>query len=282
MKYDYFMMAGLPRSGSTLLRSILNQNPTIYSGPISPSVELLYYTDKYFQESEMLLASPQPESCYNILSNMMDLFYEPILKKEGKSKVIEFNRAIPNNIERFRTYIKEDVRIVCPVRSIPEILASFISLIHRNSDKISFVDQYLIDKGIEVNDDNRCDYLMSDYGIVGQALFALAQSFRRNEQNLLKIVEYDDLVANTQQVMKEIYDFWGLEKYQHSYENLENKYPENDLFQYNLEGMHTVGKTIKKTCKKPEEVLSMSIIEKYSGMEYWRENCTNDYYLTIS
>jgi hypothetical protein len=275
-------MAGLPRSGSTLLRSILNQNPEIYSGPISPSVELLYYTDKYFQESEMLLASPQPESCYNILSNMMDLFYEPILKKEGKSKVIEFNRAIPNNIERFRTYIKEDVRIVCPVRSIPEILASFISLIHRNSDKISFVDQYLIDKGIEVNDDNRCDYLMSDYGIVGQALFALAQSFRRNEQNLLKIVEYDDLVANTQQVMKEIYDFWGLENWEHSYENLENKYPENDLFQYNLEGMHTVGRTIKKTCKKPEEVLSMSIIEKYSGMEYWRENCTNDYYLTIS
>ena len=282
MKYEKFLMAGLPRSGSTLLRSILNQNPTIYSGPISPSVELLYYTDKYFQESEMLLASPQPESCYNILSNMMDLFYEPILKKEGKSKVIEFNRAIPNNIERFRTYIKEDVRIVCPVRSIPEILASFISLIHRNSDKISFVDQYLIDKGIEVNDDNRCDYLMSDYGIVGQALFALAQSFRRNEQNLLKIVEYDDLVANTQQVMKEIYDFWGLENWEHSYENLENKYPENDLFQYNLEGMHTVGRTIKKTCKKPEEVLSMSIIEKYSGMEYWRENCTNDYYLTIS
>ena len=282
MKYDYFMMAGLPRSGSTLLRSILNQNPTIYSGPISPSVELLYYTDKYFQESEMLLASPQPESCYNILSNIMDLFYEPILKKEGKSKVIEFNRAIPNNIERFRTYIKEDVRIVCPVRSIPEILASFISLIHRNSDKISFVDQYLIDKGIEVNDDNRCDYLMSDYGIVGQALFALAQSFRRNEQNVLKIVEYDDLVERTDEVMGEVYDFWGLEKYQHSYENLENKYPENDLFQYNLEGMHTVGRTIKKTCKKPEEVLSMIIIEKYSGMEYWRENCTNDYYLTIS
>jgi hypothetical protein len=68
MKFDYFMMAGLPRSGSTLLRSILNQNPELHSGPISPSVELLYYTDKYFQSSEMLLASPQPESCFNVLS----------------------------------------------------------------------------------------------------------------------------------------------------------------------------------------------------------------------
>ena len=281
MKYDMFFLAGLPRSGSTLLRSILNQNPSLYSGPISPSVELLYYTDKYFQSSEMLLASPQPESCFNVLSNMMDLFYEPILKKENKTKIIEFNRAIPNNIERFRAYIKEDVRIVCPVRSIPEILASFISLIHKNSDKVSFVDQYLIDKGIEVNDDTRCDYLMSDYGIVGQALFAMSRPYLRNEQSLLKIVEYDDLVENTDKVMEEIYDFWGLEKYSHTYENLENTYPENDIFQYNLDGMHTIGRTIKKTCKKPEEVLSTEIIQKYSGMEYWRESCKNKYYLTI-
>jgi len=281
MKYEYFMMAGLPRSGSTLLRSILNQNQELYSGPISPSVELLYYTDKYFQSSEMLLASPNPQGCYDVLSNMMDHFYHNIMEKEGKSKIIEFNRALPNNIERFRTYIKDDIRIVCPVRSIPEILASFISLIHKNSDKVSFVDQYLIDKGIEVNDDTRCDYLMSDYGIVGQALFSMSRPYLRNEQSLLKIVEYDDLVENTDKVMEEIYDFWGLERFSHKYENLENTYPENDIFQYNLDGMHTIGRTIKKTCKKPEEVLSAEIIQKYSGMEYWRKNCSNDYYLTI-
>jgi sulfotransferase len=281
MKFDYFMMSGLPRSGSTLLRSILNQNPSLHSGPISPSVELLYYTDKYFQSSEMLLASPNPQGCYDVLSNMMDHFYRNIMEREGKSKIIEFNRAIPNNIERFRTYIKEDVKIVCPVRSIPEMLASFISLIHRNSDKVSFVDQYLIDNKIEVNDDTRCDYLMSDYGIVGQALFAMSRPFIRGEENLLKIVEYDDLVERTDEVMREVYDFWGLERWSHTYVDLENKFPENDIFQYNLEGMHTIGKVIKKTCKKPEEVLSVKIIEKYSGMEYWRTDCSNNYYLTI-
>jgi hypothetical protein len=229
----------------------------------------------------MLLASPNPQGCYDVLSNIMDHFYRNIMEKEGKSKIIEFNRAIPNNIERFRTYIKEDVKIVCPVRSIPEILASFISLIHRNSDKVSFVDQYLIDNKIEVNDDTRCDYLMSDYGIVGQALFAMSRPFIRGEEGLLKIVEYDDLVERTDEVMNEIYDFWNLEKYQHEYTNLENKYPENDIFQYNLEGMHTVAKTIKKRCKPSEEVLSKEIIEKYSGMEFWRKTCTNNYYLTI-
>jgi sulfotransferase len=282
MQYSYYFLSGLPRSGSTLLRSILNQNPELYSGPISPSVELLYYTDKYFQTSEMLLASPNPQGCYDVLSNIMDNFYRNIMEREGKSKIIEFNRAIPNNIERFRTYIKEDVKIVCPVRSIPEILASFISLIHRNSDKVSFVDQYLIDNKIEVNDDNRCDYLMSDYGIVGQALFAMSRPFIRGEEGLLKIVEYENLINDTNKIMEEIYDFWGLERYQHEYTNLENKYPENDIFQYNLDGMHTVAKTIKKRSKPPEEVLSTSIIEKYSGMEYWRPDCSNDYYLRLS
>jgi hypothetical protein len=45
--------------------------------------------------------------------------------------------------------------------------------------------------------------------------------------------------------------------------------------------MHTVAKTIKKRCKPSEEVLSKEIIEKYSGMEFWRKTCTNNYYLTI-
>jgi hypothetical protein len=33
-----------------------------------------------------------------------------------------------------------------------------------------------------------------------------------------------------------VYDFWGLERWSHTYEDLENKYPENDIFQYNLRG----------------------------------------------
>jgi hypothetical protein len=103
----------------------------------------------------------------------------------------------------------------------------------------------------------------------------------RGEEGLLKIVEYDDLVANTDEVMNEIYDFWGLERWSHTYVDLENKFPENDIFQYNLDGMHTIGKVIKKTCKKPEEVLSKEIIQKYNGMEFWRTDCSNKYYLTI-
>ena len=37
----FYFMTGLPRSGSTLLSSILNQNPKFYSGPSSPVVSTI-------------------------------------------------------------------------------------------------------------------------------------------------------------------------------------------------------------------------------------------------
>jgi len=233
----------------------------------------------------MLLASPQPEACYSVLSQIMGNFYAPILRRHNKVDVVEFNRALPNNIERFRTYVQNEVKIVCPVRSVPEILASFISLIHRNSDRVSFVDQYLLDSSVEVNDNTRCDYLMSDYGIVGQAMFALSRAYVRNEQHLLHIVEYDELVEDPQSTLRAIYDFWGAEWCPgHYFSGLENPYPENDIFQYNLNGMHTIAPRVEKVAKPPGEVLSNDIIEKYSGLEFWRGKsvCTNNYYLNIS
>ncbi|NBP58534.1 sulfotransferase, partial [bacterium] len=36
----YYFISGLPRSGSTLLSAILNQNPRFYSGPNSPVVPI--------------------------------------------------------------------------------------------------------------------------------------------------------------------------------------------------------------------------------------------------
>ena len=36
----YYFMSGLPRSGSTVLASILNQNPAVYVTPTSPMLNV--------------------------------------------------------------------------------------------------------------------------------------------------------------------------------------------------------------------------------------------------
>ena len=46
-------MAGLPRAGSTLLSSLLNQNPNLYSGPSSPVLGAMYTIHEHFLGNEL-------------------------------------------------------------------------------------------------------------------------------------------------------------------------------------------------------------------------------------
>ncbi len=266
-------MAGLPRSGSTLLKSILNQNPIIHTEPVSPVLELTHYTNEYFKDSEQYLGYPKPKSAHKVVSSIIDNYYHEV----EKPIVIDHCRAWSNNIEMIKTFITPMPKIICPVRNITEILTSFITMIRRNSDQVSFIDQHLIEMGLPINDDNRCHYLMSKDGIVEQALWAQSQAFiRGDDKKHLFMVEYDDIVKNPKTTMEKIYEFLDLEYYEHQFSNIENSHREIDD-QWYLKDMHHVRKTIKKQSKSPQDVLSKTILDTYSNLEYWK-NSNHKYY----
>lgn len=265
MNHNFYFMAGLPRAGSTLLKSIINQNPNIYTQPVTPVMELMYHNEQYFLTSEQYIGYPNPEGAYKLISNIIENYYF----KVEKPIIIDHNRAWSNNIERLKTYITPNPKIICPVRDISEILTSFITMIHRNSDEVSFIDQTLIDKGFTVDDDNRCQYLMSDEGIVEQALWAQSQAFIRNETDHLLMVEYDDIVNTPQETMDRIYNFLEIDGYKHDFNNVKNNHRESEK-QWNLKDMHHVRNKVQKISKKPEDVLSPFILNKYSKLEYWK------------
>ena len=56
MNKKYYFMAGLPRAGSTLLSSLLNQNPNLYSGPSSPVLGAMYTVHEHFLTNELYLS----------------------------------------------------------------------------------------------------------------------------------------------------------------------------------------------------------------------------------
>ena len=60
-KKQYYFMAGLPRSGSTLLSAILNQNPRFYSGPSSPVVPTMLSIEQSLSQDELFVAYPKME-----------------------------------------------------------------------------------------------------------------------------------------------------------------------------------------------------------------------------
>lgn len=262
----YYFMSGLPRSGSTLLGALINQNPAVHCSAISPVLEMMYNMEQYLKTSEQYLAYPKPHCTDKIIGDYIKTFHGDV----DKPFIIDKSRAWPNNVDRIKRWITDDVKIICPVRPVLEQLASFIELIHRNPNEISYIDKILIEAKIPVNDTSRCEYLMSPDGIIDQSLYALSQSIAKGWEKHILYVEYDDIVGNTQQTMDKIYSWLGVPTYTHDLENIDNKYREDDRV-YDLKDMHEVRPKVAKIAKRPEDVLSPEIIARYSGLDFWRK-----------
>jgi hypothetical protein len=259
----YYFDCGLPRSGSTLLGSLLNQNPQIHAGPLSPVFEVMYYTRDRLQ-GEQAQAHPKPQIFKSMVENVIDTYYRDV----KKPVVVDRCRAWPAHIDLIKEYITPDPKIICTVRHPLEILASFIDLIN-NSRSVSFIDKALLNQNMFITNDTRCELMMNPGGIVWESMNALATAFRQNQTQHIHFVQYDDLVSDPKRVMQGIHSFLRMKPYEYDLDNIENKYRENDKEVYGLPKMHEVRSKIEKTSRHYSEVLSDEVINKYKNMDFW-------------
>lgn len=258
-------MSGLPRSGSHLLVNILNQSPNIYASTNSPLLDTLYYTKQYFNESEQVKSSEFfTQNSHNVLKNIPNNFYHNITKPI----IVDKSRGWVNQVEIIQQYITESPKIICPVRNVLNILTSFIHLIETSST-VSFIDKSLMNLNVSLTNDNRCDYLMSPNGIIGNSLYALSESYRKGFGKYLLLIEYESLVSSSQKELNRIHQFFDIPEYDYEFSNIPIIMKENDNV-YGLQGMHEIRNNIKAVPKNPRDYLSSYVIEKYSGLEFWR------------
>lgn len=273
----YYFMAGLPRSGSTLLSTILNQNPNLYSGPSSPVLSTMYVIEQHLMNDELFNGFPKQEQGKLIIKKVIDHFYDDI----NQSVIIDKNRAWTARIPFIEHYIGQKAKIICPVRDIDEILTSMIMMIRRNpykegNPRINFIDEQLVKLNIPINDDNRCEHIGGPSGILGQSLSAIQEAIDQGFLDRIHFVEYKDLISKPEETLKRIYNFLGEEYYEHTFDNLENTNRENDLNTYGLEDMHEVRSKLEITSPDPRKILSKNILEKSKGMDIWRKTAHND------
>jgi sulfotransferase len=269
MKTFHFL-SGLPRSGSTLLSALLNQNPEIHASTNSPLLDTIHYTEEYLlQNSEQYKAHPKPEAAHKVLSSIAPNYYF----NTPETIIIDKSRGWVNQIQHIKDYITPEPKIICMVRNIQDIMVSFLSLIEK-SQSLSFIDKGLLENNVELTNDNRCDYLMSPRGIIGMSYHALAEAYRKGHQKYMLIVEYENLIENTQKEMNRIHSFLDMPLYSYNFSNITPKVNENDEV-YKLENMHTVRNKIQKIHRDNSKYLSKYIMNKYNHMEFWYKKTSN-------
>ena len=261
----FYFDCGLPRSGSTLLTALLNQNPEIHAGTLSPVFELMYYTNEILHK-EQAQAFPKPKVFQEIVTNNIINYYSDVNNKV----VIDKCRAWPAHIDMLKKYVTNNPKLICTVRHPLDILASFITLFHKDGT-YNFIDRAMTEKKIPITDDNRCHYMMNPGGIVWESMNALATAFRQKETQHIHFIQYDDLVSNPREVMNHLHGFLQLDPFDYKFDNVIQKDREKDMEVYGLPTMHEVRKSINKISKPYTEVLSTDVINKYINYDFWNQ-----------
>lgn len=267
----YYFMSGLPRAGSTLLSSILNQNPRFYSGPSSPVVPTMIAIENSLSQDELFLAYPKPQQGAKIIAGVLENYYSDI----DRPVIFDKNRSWVNRVNYIPGYFNVEAKILCPVRDIKEILASFIAMQRRNTytpdrSKINFIDEMLIKSNTPLTDDNRCEFLASPMGILGQSYNGIKQAIMEGHQKALHFIEYSDLLDAPEETMRKIYEFLGEQYFQHDFTKIENIHRERDAEVYGMADMHEVRQSLGRRAINADEILSEETLKKCENAEFWR------------
>ena len=261
----FYFDCGLPRSGSTLLTALLNQNPDIHAGTLSPVFELMYFSDDILK-GEQARAFPKPKIFQKIITNTIINYYSDV-KNEI---VIDKCRAWPAHIGLLKKYVTNNPKLICTVRHPLDILASFITLFHKDGT-YNFIDRAMTEKKIPITDDNRCHYMMNPGGIVWESMNALATAFRQKQQHHIHFIQYDHLVSNPSHEIAKLHVFLELDPFVYNFDTVVAKDREKDAEVYGLPTMHEVRKSINKISKPYQEVLSTDVINKYINYDFWNQ-----------
>ena len=246
---NLFLLGGLPRSGITVLSSLLNQNPNLYVTTTSPFIEILWRSYSIWDDSDYegeLGTDKMQNLKIPFLKNITESFYSELTKVEN---IIDKRRQWQGitNIEMYKEIYGELPKIICPVRSIDEIIVSYMKIFKSNGIEWDY------DKLMK---NNRFETPFNQ----------LKETFESEYAECLHLVEYNDLVDNSQKTLDGIYKFLGLPSFNHS---LNTKATEKES-DHGLAGLHTLKPVLGRNTTKSKSYLTDVQIDKYNKQIFWR------------
>lgn len=254
----YHFLTGLPRSGSTVLSSILNQNPDVYVTPTSPMLNVAVKMQEAWREDPTVKANYFEEQINNLTKAILPAFWqhrpEPIIIDKGRG----WAKNMPNASALFGRKIKA----VSVERDLPSIMASWLTLIRKQ--KNCYVDRVLMQRGYPVTDENRMGEMW--FNMVKDCMEGSHQ-IRREAADQIIIVKYDDLVENPQREISRIEGFLELPSFEYDFNNIENDTTDDDLIAWGFEGLHTIRPTLAKTASDPKSILGEELFNRFTEIE---------------
>lgn len=247
-------LAGLPRTGSTVLAAILNQNPALHVTSTSPLYHLLVKLNEGFNYCRIQHTFDHDRIADRAYRAVAEAFYGDELRT-----VFDKHRGWPKHVDAIQQYINPDAKIVATVRPIAEIITSYLRLIKKDPD--NFVDKHLAELGcLTPKNEDRASLLWQFY--LKEPYESLKLGLENHREHILP-VGYLDLVFDPIDTLRNIYDFCELDWFNHRFDNLdESAHTESDD-QWGLKDLHTIRRTLERRSSDPCDFLPAEAIRYF-------------------
>lgn len=231
MEKAIHFIAGLPRSGTTLLANILAQNPKFHTTATSGIIEILFTVRNRFCELPQFTSMDEAElkaTTQRILHGILQARFSNVENPVCFDK----SRGWEGILETAEFALGKPPKIICPVRDVREVVASLERAYRKTSAHRQLPDEKarpILYKTVE----GRCQMLLRTdtevMGIVGTPIMAIKDAFARGWRDSIHLVEYDYLCEDPKQAMLGIYNFLEEPIFDHDFENVQQVTKENDL-----------------------------------------------------
>lgn len=261
MDKKLYFVAGLPRSGSTLLMNMLGQNPDFYVTPTSGILDVLVNTRNRWQVNEAFRALPWEQSEkveVQVLRHIMQGYFAHV----DKPVCIDKNRSWLEFLELAEIFVekREDMKVIVTVRDLRDVLASFEKLYRKTAAtaQIPQESQNAIKMKTAIG---RVQIFIDDMQPVGRCFNAIRDAVTRGWKDHMLFVEYDRLTSQPQQVMDEIYEFLGQPKFKgQNFDHVDQITFEDDSA-YGFKDLHKIRPVIEAQAAQWPKVYDSTVFE---------------------
>ena len=242
-------LAGLPRSGSTLLAAILNQNPAARVSSTSDLVHILDVLANLWANAHTLsINDPERTRLVEVMRGVINAEY-----KDAPRVVIDKSREWPRPdiMQSMPMVLGRPMKIIATVRDVPDCAASFARIADPED-----LNSFLVDSSF-------IQHLQGSYVSLQNGYAAYPEAFL--------FVEYEDLLADPQAQLDRVHDFLDLPPFAYDFENIDGStVAEDDAALWNAPGLHDVQPKLERQHNQSARDVLGKRYAQFAQPAFWR------------
>lgn len=263
-------MSGLPRSGSTLLAALLQQNPAVSkTGHISPVAPMMLKLSSVMVEGEYHTEFDN-DTKSRLLRGILFNYYGNVSSQEDNLEpvIIDNSRIWCTRLNLIASLFPT-AKTICCVRDPVWIIDSFERIMQQNP----LLSSKIVPIEYRGNLHSRVDSLLSANGAFGFCWRAFNDAFYSNLAHNLIVVDYDFLVNDPYRTMSILTTSLNLPSFDYDFDNVIFEEPIKFDEGLNSPGLHKVRPQVEAPHRRP--ILPPDIVSKLAGNTFWREHRKN-------